>query len=312
MQSPYVLVKRFIVRTQTPAWCVIVILSLLMALFYFPSFIYSILSGYQTPKKPFQYQIENVTHEPQYCSPHTKSDGFKTSKRGHIAILYSGTVRSFSVAFHSHLVNLIIPSPYHVHIFMHASTGRFDWKTPSKEHLHTEIYRGFKATIKYYNAFDNIDNERVSLMNDVVKYVEISDGPLDMNISPYFNYTEIFSLIGKRHDAESKPASVTGQLDSLRRANQARLDYERANHIKYQWIVRLRMDHLMKTNIWEDLFSIEPLNNSNPYHQKLLNQSFIESTQSKTNHENIYWNGGLLYDMVYIPRKYCERSYLLS
>ena len=304
--------ERFILRTETSTWCTIVFISLIMALFYIPSFIYSTLSNHQTPKESLQYQTENFTDDPQYCSPRTASNGFKSAKRGHIAILYSGTVRSFSVVFHSHLVNLIIPSPYHVHIFMHASTGRFDWKTPSKEHPHTEIHRGFDATIAYYNAFDNIDNERVSLMNDVIKYVEISDDPLDMNISPYFNYTEIFSLIGKRHDRESKPASVAGQLDSLATANQARLDYERANHIKHQWIVRLRMDHLMKTNIWEDLFLIEPLNDSNPYHQKLLNQSFVESTQSKTNHDSDYWNGGLLYDMVYTPRKCCQRSYLLS
>jgi hypothetical protein len=194
---------------------------------------------------------------------------------------------------------------------MHASTGRFDWKTPSEEHPHTQLYRGFNATIEYYDAYDNIDNERVSLMNDVVKYVEISDKLLDMNINSYFNYTEIFRLIGKNHDRESKPASVAGQLDSLRRANQARLNYERANNIKYQWIVRLRMDHVMKTNIWEDLFLIEPLNISNPYHRNLLDQSSIQSTKSMANFTNAYWNGGLLYDMVYTPSKCFHISILL-
>ena len=227
----------------------------------------------------------------------------KSSKRGHIAILYSGTVRSFTVVFRSHLLNLIIPSPYHVHIFIHASTGRFDWKTPSQEHPHTQISRGFNATMEYFDSYDNIDNERVSLMDDVVKYVEMTDEPLNMNISSYFNYTEIFRLIGKRHDGESKPASIAGQVDSLRRANRARLDYESANGIKYQWIIRLRMDHLMKTNIWEDLFSIEPLNISNSSHQKLFNDSFVEESEPIINTSNSYWNGGLLYDMVYIPRE---------
>lgn len=227
-------------------------------------------------------------------------DQFKSAKRGHIAILYSGTVRSFTLVFHSHLLNLIIPSPYHVHIFMHASTGRFDWKTPSGQHPHTEVYRGFNATIAYYNAYNNIDNERVSLIDDVVKSVEMTSDPLEMNINSYFNYTEIVRLIGNRHDFKSKPASVIGQMDSLRRANEARLNYERANNIRYQWVIRLRMDHLMKTNIWEDLFSIEPLNISNPNHRSKI--------QTKAKSPTKYWNGGVLYDMVYTPRKYFQIS----
>ena len=309
MRIPRVLMQQFFLWLISLVFCVSVIVSLTMNLSSLSSFVRCAIYNNPSLDQSLSHHNGKVTHDSQNCLSRSTLKGFQSAKRGHIAILYSGTVRSFSLVFHSHLLNLIIPSPYHVHIFMHASSGRHDWKTPSREHPHTEIHRGFNATIEYYHAFNNIDNESVSLMNDVVKYVEISDDPLDMNISAHFNYAEIFRLIGKRHDAESKPTSVAGQLDSLRRANQARLDYELTNHIKYQWIVRLRMDHLMKTNIWEDLFFIEPINISNPYHRTLLKQSFNGIPQSSTNLTDGYWNGGILYDMVYTPRKYSERSY---
>lgn len=217
----------------------------------------------------------------------------KSISRGHIAILYSGTIRSFSLVFQSHLMNLLIPSPYHVHIFVHASTGKFDWKTPKFEHQHTQIYRGFQSTIDYFHGYLNIDNEYVDLMNDVIQSIEIDDQPLNMNLSEPWNYTEIVRLIDNRYDSESKPLSLIGQLDSLRRANDARLNYENKSNIKYQWIIRLRMDHLMKTNLWQDLFQIEPFHLHNPIHFNLLH---------RTSTTNRYWNGGLLYDFIYIPR----------
>lgn len=255
---------------------------------------------------PFDVEQSRSCHMSSATSrTNSNRNNFKSSQRGYIAILYSGTVRTFTVTFQSHLLNLLIPSPYTVHIFVHASTGRFDLKTPAAEHDHTKLYRGFNSTIEYYNGYYNIDNEYVSLQDDVLQYVEINDNMLDMNIDKHFNYTEIFRLIGTNHDKNSIPKSVAGQLDSLRRANQARLNYERTNNIKYHWIIRLRMDHIMKTNIWEDLFSIEPLNHSSPYHRKLINKLFSESKTNFVNNSKDYnWNGGLLYDMVYMPSKF--------
>ena len=44
----------------------------------------------------------------------------KSDKRGYIALVYSGTVRSFSANFESHIVNLMAGCPYTVHLFLHT------------------------------------------------------------------------------------------------------------------------------------------------------------------------------------------------
>ena len=182
----------------------------------------------------------------------------RSSSRGYMAVLYSGTVRTFSVAFQSHLVNLFAASPYSIHIFAHYGSGRGDWKSPAVEHERVAVYRGFNATLRYYEGYNNIDNQYVSLLDDCLKFNRMDDA-VDMASSERFNYTEVLRLVGERFDVNSLPLSVVRALDSQRQVNAARVEYERTNGIKYAWVVRLRMDHVMKSNVWEDVFDIQPV-----------------------------------------------------
>ena len=255
------------------------------------------------------------------CEPSPSPRTLKSSRRGYIAVMYSGTVRSFSVAFHSHLVNLFAPSPYTVHIFAHYTTGRGDWKTPSVEHEHVEVYHSFNTTLSYWGGYTNLDGEEVSLMDDCLVWSTVND-EVPMESSERFNYTEAVRLIGDRYDINSRPMSLVGALDSQRQVNQARLDYERAHNVKYAWVLRMRMDHVMKSNIWEDVFDIQPVTNPAPPTPPLplelnpsrdpaninLSAAAYGNSTSPQPHTSRFWNGGALYDMVYTPHPYLSLS----
>ena len=249
---------------------------------------------------PYDDMMINMSKSHHYINTHPPRSLLSDS-RGHIAILYSGTVRTFTQVFHSHLMHLLIPSPYTIHIYAHISTGRFDWKSPAAEHPHTSIVDGFENTFQYYEQYMNLDGQVIHLMNDVVRWIHIDDEPLDMNLKDEFNYTEIFSVIGDRHHFASKLMSVAAQCDSLRRANEARLQYAQQYGIDYTWVIRLRCDHLMRSNLWDDIFNIAPFNSKNKDHQRIITAAASRASTS-------VWNGGLLYDMIYMPRAYLDIS----
>ena len=281
----------------------------------------------QPPQPPQQQQQQRSAAHQSADTQHSAASSFSrssnssllSSSRGYIAVLYSGTVRTFSVAFHSHLINLLAPSPYTVHIFAHYGSGRGDWKTPGVEHEHIALYRGFNATLRYFGGYSNLDNQYVSLLDDCLKWSRVDD-TVDMESSARFNYTEALRLIGDRYDANSIPMSIVGALDSQRQVNRARIEYERENGIKYGWVVRVRMDHVMKSNVWEDVFDIQPLANptattappflspathpsldpyldlsSHPHPPSVHSANFSSLGLSRP------WNGGVLYDMRYTP-----------
>ena len=249
----------------------------------------------------------------------------KSSQRGHIAILYSGTVRTFTVAFHTHLVNLFAPSPYTVHIFAHFGSGKGDLKTPGVEQDHIALYRGFNATLRYYEGYTNLDNQYVSLMDDCLKWSKVED-TIDMEPTAHFNYTEMIRLIGGRYYPKSPPMSLIGALDSQRQVNQARLDYEKAHGIKYAWVLRMRMDHVMKSNVWEDVFDIQPVVNLTatpppflPFDLHLSKDANLHlhtHSHPPTANSSSFaelglpqpWNGGVLYDMHYTPHPHLSLS----
>ena len=247
-----------------------------------------------------------------------RSGPLVSSSRGYVAVMYSGTVRTFSVAFHSHLVNLFAPSPYTVHIFAHYGSGRGDWKTPGVEHDHIALYHAFNATLRYYDGYTNLDNQYVRLVDDCLKWSKVDDA-VDMESSAKFNYTEALRLIGDRYDMNSIPTSIVGALDSQRQVNQARLDYERASGIKYAWALRMRMDHVMKSNVWEDVFDVQPLvhptataapflpPSTHPSLDPYLDLSVhphppaVHSANFSSLGLPLPWDGGVLHDMRYTP-----------
>lgn len=44
----------------------------------------------------------------------------RSGKRGHIAVMYTGSARAFSSNFRSHIANVFAGCPYTVHLFVHS------------------------------------------------------------------------------------------------------------------------------------------------------------------------------------------------
>ena len=124
------------------------------------------------------------------AQPVSRAEPLRSSSRGYIAVLYSGTVRTFSVAFQSRLLNLLAPSPYTVHLVAYYGSGRGDWKTPSVEHDRVALYRGFNATLRYHAGYTNLDGLYVSLWHNCLQWQQMDDVvDLDGSGEQRFNYT---------------------------------------------------------------------------------------------------------------------------
>ena len=165
-----------------------------------------------------------------------------SSRRGHIALVYSGTMRTFSDCFHSHLINLIAPSPYTVHIFMQADL------TDAAE------FARLDATLDYYAGWQDLDN----------RYIPTRSAIKATAFSPRTNLSVIAELYARElavigdEFADTEPTRVLAQFESLRLGNELRLQYENATGVQYAHVFRMRWDMTFRTSVWPTLFHIEP------------------------------------------------------
>lgn len=171
-----------------------------------------------------------------------------SSRRGHIALVYSGTMRTFSSCFHSHLINVIAPSPYTVHLFMHA-----DVVSPAE--LNT-----FHATLDYYSGWYDIDNNYVPTRS-AIKAMRF-DPRTDLSVIAAM-YDRELAVIGTDW-RDTEPTRVLAQLEGNRMGNELRMQYEKATGVEYTHVLRMRWDMTFKTPIWSTLFHIEPRINMQP------------------------------------------------
>ena len=165
-----------------------------------------------------------------------------SSQRGHIALVYSGTLRSFSSCFHSHLLNIIASSPFTVHLFLQADIVD-----------ESELAR-FNATVDYYSGWYDADNT----------YIPIRHAIKAIQFSPRSNLTTIAQLyeqeliVIEKDWTDTEPVFVFAQLESMRLANEMRLEYERSTNVSYIHVFRMRYDMTFKTPVWDTVFRIEP------------------------------------------------------
>ena len=168
-----------------------------------------------------------------------------SSRRGYVALVYSGTLRTFSSCFHSHLINVIAPSPYTVHVFMQADI------------VHDSELATLDATLDYYSGWYDADN----------RYMRVRDAIKGTRLEPRTNLSVIEALYARELAVigtdwtDSEPSRVFAQLESNRLANELRLQYEKAAGVEYTHVFRMRWDTTFKTPVWNTLFHIEPRTN---------------------------------------------------
>ncbi|CAF3797913.1 unnamed protein product [Rotaria socialis] len=237
--------------------------------------------------------VANITTKPrslinrlQLHSKPTESY-LKSDKRGYVALVYSGTARSFSGNFLSHIVNLMAGCPYTVHLFLHTYTNdnRF---SQDVNHSDYASYLSVNTTLEYYKGYVNLDNEQV-LFQNIVKANVFEYLPLTALRD---NYKDTYNISINRFPGHPPIPSIYYMWHSQLRSEELRQKYITASGIDYKWTFRMRHDAAYYTNWWQRAFNIQVYNSSNPIHQRMKEDVTSDWAIRPT----------LLYDMIYEPR----------
>ena len=181
----------------------------------------------------------------------------QSDSRGYVAVMYSGSPRAFSRVFRSHLVNLFAGSPYSVHVYVHTFAAEFRAATGAHPRYHS-----INDTLRYFDSFINLDGQRVRLMDDCLQGFELDRSSLDDIRRLYGRQLRYVLEHGAwRHEqpADFEAATLLAMLHSQWRANELRRAYMHRTGVEYRWVLRMRMDLLLRTNVWDAVFDRSPL-----------------------------------------------------
>jgi hypothetical protein len=203
------------------------------------------------------------------------------AQRGYVALLYSGSVRSFPLSFPLQMLNLITPSPFEVHAFMavnsmltadqlpegYSVANAFafarslrnnlseTWPPPEHPLVHADDgLRQLLTTLRYYTHFTDIDGVRRETFNLIkafsLTYVELEPLP----------HTELFQSVRSR---ASNKVSAWHAVWSEATVAHLKMEYEQQHmtlqHHTYQWTFRQRFDVGHSLSVWDSIFKVQPL-----------------------------------------------------
>ena len=156
-------------------------------------------------------------------------------------MLYSGTARSFSVVFISHLLHVVCSSPLTVHLF-------FVVMVPDNSSEHLSV----ASTLGRYSECQNPDGDWLSIQaavkgwrlqrqSDVDYEAELAD-----LVAAYRN-----ARVGWQDNA-LKLYWAQNTVDALRSA------YETRAGLTYAWVSRQRLDVALSIDLWHSLYHVTP------------------------------------------------------
>jgi hypothetical protein len=215
------------------------------------------------------------------------TSNWKSNRRGYVALLYSGTARSFSANFESHIVNLMAGCPYTVHLFFHTYTN--DNRYP--EHTTNSSYANYlsvNTTLAYFEGYINLDNEQV-LFRDAVKANVFEHMPLK-TLRQIYNDTYYISI--RRFPGHPPIPSIYYMWHSQRRCEELRQKYIADTGIDYKWTFRIRHDAVYYVNWWQQAFNVQVYNSLNLLHKNIDHDVSGHWGVRRTR----------LYDMIYEPK----------
>ena len=212
---------------------------------------------------------------------------WKSNRRGYVALLYSGTARSFTANFESHIVNLMAGCPYTVHLFLHSFTNdnRFPDRLPNSSYAN---YLSVNATLGYFEGYINLDNEQV-LFRDAVKANVFEFMPVETLRQ---TYNDTYDISMQRFPGHPPIPGIYYMWHSQRRCEESRQKYMSATGIDYKWTFRMRYDAVYYTNWWQQAFDVKVYNSSNSLHKLIAHDVTSDWGVRPTR----------LYDMIYEPR----------
>jgi hypothetical protein len=215
------------------------------------------------------------------------TQNWQSNRRGYVALMYSGTARSFSANFESHIVNLMAGCPYTVHLFFHTYIN--DNRYP--EHMINSSYANYlsiNATLAYFEGYINLDNEQV-LFRDAVKANVFEYVPLETLRQIY---RDTYDISMRRFPGHPPIPGIYYMWHSQRRCEELRQKYIAATGIDYKWTFRMRHDAVYYINWWQQAFNVQVYNSSNLLHKNINHDVSSDWGVRRTR----------LYDMVYEPK----------
>ena len=162
--------------------------------------------------------------------------------RGFVAVQYSGTARSFSAVFLSHLLQLICASPFTVHLYfvvMVLDGSTEHWSVPAALGRYRQCRKldgdwlTVKDAVKGWRLQRQAELNEEEDVGDYVQQVRAADGGWQENS---------LKLYWAQH-----------AVDELRRA------YEQRTGVRYEWVLRQRLDTQLGTDFWHSLYTVTPL-----------------------------------------------------
>ena len=212
----------------------------------------------------------------------------QSDARGFVAVMYSGSPRAFSRVFRSHLVNLFASSPYTMHVFVHTFATEF-----RAANAHDRRYWSINDTLSYFDAYTNVDGQRVQLMTDCLQGFELDHSSLE-DIRRTYAAQLAFALQSGAWEYGSpgfEAATLLGMLHSQSKANDLRHAYSQRTGVEYRWVLRMRMDVILRSNVWDSVFDRDVFDPLLAEHAALLQlgQRPFEHAESPV----------LLHDVVY-------------
>ncbi|CAF1137926.1 unnamed protein product [Adineta ricciae] len=221
------------------------------------------------------------------CDDSLSFSKFKSDKRGYVALLYSGTARSFSANFESHIINLMAGCPYTVHLFLHTYTND-NYLQQQLNNSEYANYLSVNSTLAYFKGYTNLDNQRVLFRHAVKANVFEYVPPETLRQI----YKDTYDISIKRFPSHPPVPGVYYMWHSQRRSEELRQKYMNETKIVYKWTFRMRHDGVYYTNWWQRAFNVIVYNSSSPTHKNL--------THDVADDWGIYRTR--LYDMIYEPR----------
>ena len=162
-----------------------------------------------------------------------------TRPDGYIALLYSGTVRSFSRCFRSQLVNVIAPSPFKVHLFFQAFANDISLQLNStKNRSSYNNLQSLNSTLNYFEHFQDLDGRWIRT-EDIIRGFQVNEISED-DITR--TYSEQIDEIA-RHETYPKtsPLLLYILLHASTLVDQLRLRYEERVRVRYKWVNQQRL-----------------------------------------------------------------------
>ena len=266
---------------------ILLLLTILLGLsyaFYFISGRSVFVSSNKYINQIIQQQLSvaiKIASDNNFTAPSSKSN-----RRGYVALLYSGTARSFTVNFESHIVNLMAGCPYTVHLFLHSFTN--DNRFPDLPNSSYANYLSINATLGYFKGYINLDNEQI-LFRDAVKANVLDFMPVE-TLRQIYNDTYDISM--QRFPGHPPITGIYYMWHSQRRSEELRQRYMSATGIDYKWAFRMRYDAVYYTNWWQQAFHVEVYNSSNLLHNSIAHDVTNDWGVRPTR----------LYDMIYKPK----------